>query len=150
MAVRAVLDLNVLIAGVLGIALGRSSPPIIALVAGLEGDYHLLASPRLLDELHTVLQRPRFGLGANLAQRWAELIGSASQLVSTPGRLAILKRDPADNAVLECALHGAAEFLVTGNQRHFQELKSDDSREIVYRGVRVVTPRAFAASALRR
>lgn len=150
MAVRAVLDVNVLVPGILGVGLGRSSPPVTALVAALEGGYQLIASPQLLDELHAVLQRSQFGLGADLAHRWAELIGSAAEVVRTLGRPRALKRDPADNKVLECALQGDAGFLVTGNLRHFDEPKSGERAEIVYHRVRLVTAREFVESKLDR
>lgn len=148
--VRAVLDVNVLVSGLLGLALGRTSPPVRALAAGLEAEYVLVASPRLLDELHGVLLllRPRFGLPVDLAARWADLLATHTHLVRTRGRLRVLARDPTDNEVLECALRGRAGFLVTGNVRHFEELRSGRGAEIVYRGVRVVTPREFVQSAL--
>lgn len=150
MTLRAVLDLNVLVSGVLGLGLGRSSPPVVTLVAALEGAYQLVASPRLLEELHAVLQRSRFALGADLVDRWAGLIGSTAEVVRTSGRLRALQRDPADNEVLECALEGAAPFVVTGNLRHFEELRSGEQTEIVYRSVRVLTPREFVESVLGR
>lgn len=148
MAVRAVLDVNVCVSGILGVGLGRSSPPVRALVGALEGEYVVVASPRLLDELHAVLLRPRLGLGADLAARWADLIAASSHLVRTRGRLRALTRDPSDNEVLECALRGRAGFLVTGNVRHFEELGSGERDEIVYRDVRILTPREFVRSAL--
>ena len=136
--------------GILAVGLGRSSPPVTALVSALEGEYQLIASPQLLDELHAVLQQPQFGLGADLAHRWAELIGRAAEVVRTPGRLHVLKRDPADNYVLKCALQGEAGYLVTGNLRHFDELKSGEGGEVVYHGVRLLTPREFVESVLDR
>ncbi|MGH7545567.1 MAG: PIN domain-containing protein [Gemmatimonadota bacterium] len=148
MAVRAVLDVNVLVSAILGLGLGRTSPPVRALVAGLEGEYVLVASPRRLDELHAVLRRPRFGLAADLAVRWADLVAGSAHLVRTRGRLRVLTRDPSDNEVLECALRGRAGFLVTGNVRHFKELGPAERSVILYRGVRVVTPREFVGSAL--
>ena len=148
MPVRAVLDLNVLISGVLGLGLERASPPVTTLVAALENRFQAVASPRLLEEFAAVLQRPRFGLGADLAHRWADLVGSAAELVSTQGRVRVLTRDPADNEVLECALAGRAEFVVAGNLRHFEELRPRDTGKIVWRGVRVVTPREFVGTAL--
>jgi predicted nucleic acid-binding protein len=42
--------------------------------------------------------------------------------------------DPEDNKVLECALEGRAQFVVTGNIRHFPKH---------YQGIGAVRPREF-------
>ena len=47
----------------------------------------------------------------------------------------ILSRDPADNKFLECALESQADYLITGNTRHFP-LK-------MFHGTRIITPRDF-------
>ena len=46
-----------------------------------------------------------------------------------------LKDDPADNRYLECAVEGAADFLVSGDQL-LLTLSA-------YQGVTILTPRAF-------
>jgi predicted nucleic acid-binding protein len=43
-------------------------------------------------------------------------------------------RDPDDNMVLECALSGRADYVVTGNTRDFPQQ---------FRGIYVVPPRHF-------
>jgi predicted nucleic acid-binding protein len=37
----------------------------------------------------------------------------------TPSRLDQVTSDPADNMFIECADRARADYLVTGNQRHF-------------------------------
>ena len=45
-------------------------------------------------------------------------------------------KDPDDNKVLECALEARADYVVTGNVRHFP---------VRYQDIRVVTPWEFMA-----
>ena len=51
----------------------------------------------------------------------------------------VIKEDPADNRVLECALAGEASYIVTGNA-HLLRLKE-------YRGVVILNPAGFLALA---
>jgi putative PIN family toxin of toxin-antitoxin system len=57
--------------------------------------------------------------------------------IMTPGdlRLDVVRDDPADNRYLECAVEGAADHLVSGDQDLL------DVQE--YGGVRIITPKAF-------
>jgi predicted nucleic acid-binding protein len=59
--IRAVLDVNVLISAFIG---GAEGPPRRLIYAWREGRFSLVVSPVLLDELTTVLGRPKF-------DRWA-------------------------------------------------------------------------------
>ena len=47
----------------------------------------------------------------------------------------ILSRDPSDNKFLECALESQADYLITGNTRHFPLKKFHDTR--------IINPRDF-------
>jgi predicted nucleic acid-binding protein len=55
----------------------------------------------------------------------------------TPGtlNLAIIQEDPADNRYLECAVEGAAAYLVSGD-RLLLSLGT-------YQGIQIVSPRVF-------
>jgi predicted nucleic acid-binding protein len=52
-----------------------------------------------------------------------------------PSRLSPITRDPADNIFFECADAAHADYLVTGNQRHFpkfwKQTKVISSREFL-------------------
>ncbi len=56
-------------------------------------------------------------------------------MVSIPKTLKALPRDPDDNAVLECAIEGNAEFIVTGDT-DLLELKN-------FRGIQIVRASEF-------
>jgi predicted nucleic acid-binding protein len=51
--------------------------------------------------------------------------------------LKVLTRDPSDNAYLACAVEAGADYLVTGNIGHFEEVGN------TYRGVMIISPRTF-------
>lgn len=57
--------------------------------------------------------------------------------IVTPGEITlnVVRNDPADNRYLECAVEGAADYLVSGDQDLL------DLHE--HRGTRVVSPKTF-------
>jgi uncharacterized protein len=80
-----------------------------------------------------VLSRARFGIPPQLTSRSLSLIKRKSIFVE-PKRVANLQVDPADNKFLDCAAEAAADYLVTGNKRHFPR---------TWGGTRVVNAREF-------
>ena len=112
--VRAVVDTNVLVSGVIS----RGAPHQV-LLAWLRGTFHLVASPALYDEIEAVLRRPRIreryltgdAEVAVLMQRFADCIESDHSVT----RLRVEVRDHEDQHVLAAAVDGQAEYLVTGD-----------------------------------
>ena len=93
---------------------------------------------RIFAEYQDVLARPQFRFDpAEVARLLAQIEGDGEEVVAPlaseglPGRLP----DPADEPFLEVAVAAGAEFLVTGNLRHFPAR--------LRHGVAVVSPRAF-------
>jgi len=58
----------------------------------------------------------------------------SSLTVVVPRKTLRISRDDDDNKVMECAIEARADFVVTGNTRHFPARFQD---------VRVITPREF-------
>jgi predicted nucleic acid-binding protein len=56
-----------------------------------------------------------------------------SQIVYPKKKLNIVKKDPSDNKILECALEAKASFVISGD-RHLLEIKE-------YDGIKIVSPR---------
>ena len=142
---RVVLDTNVLISALIAQNRGADSPPLRCFRLVLRREVQLVTSPQMLRELLRALRYPRLRVAGEVADGFTALVASLAEpdgLVSVGGQLAVLRRDPADNVVLETALAGRAGHLVTGNARHFSELWTPKA-EPVFRGVRVVTPRQF-------
>ena len=113
------MDTNVLVAAVRSDA-GASRK---ILEHALDQRYVLLLSVPLMIEYEDVLVRPEH---LNIAKVSAEDIGILLDALAAVGegvRLSFLWRpllkDPEDDMVLETAVNGRADLLVTFNQRHF-------------------------------
>lgn len=131
---RLVLDTNTLIS-----AIGWTGPPRQILIALLERRHALITTPDLLRELSRVLRYPRLqplaahpALPAVLA--W---LHRPEHVVIPEERVRAIPADPADDQVLEAALAGRADAVVSGD-RHLLALRS-------FRGIPILTARAFAA-----
>ena len=75
-------------------------------------------SDAILSEYAVVLARPELKVRRNLRQQLLQLIKNHTRVV-VPSRLSQVTTDPADNVFVECADAARADYLVTGNQRHF-------------------------------
>ena len=110
---RAVLDVNVIVSGVLS----RSGAPAQVLRSWLDGDFEMVVSPSLLDELVRVLRYPKIRnrLSEEDAESLVELISAGAILVDdpeAPGTVA--SRDPADEYLVSLA-RATRSVLVTGD-----------------------------------
>jgi len=127
--VKAVLDTNVIVSALLKPD-GRQA---LLLDLALSGAFTTIVSRDLLKEYEEVLRRPRFALDPRGIAGSLRAIRKAATLVQ-PRRHLHVTGDPDDNLVLECALEGGAEYVVTGNTRDFP-------RE--FQGIQIVPPREF-------
>ena len=75
-------------------------------------------SDAIVSEYAMVLARPELKIRRNLRHQLLQLIKNHTRVVS-PSRLAQVTSDPGDNMFVECADAARADYLVTGNQRHF-------------------------------
>jgi uncharacterized protein len=112
--IRVVLDTNVIVSAHLNTE--GYERHVLDLV--LAGKLQLVASQPILLEYEGVLRRPKFTIAAKLVARSMRRIRSVARIVQ-PSRELSISRDPADNRFLECAEAARAEYLVTGNKRHF-------------------------------
>ena len=112
---NAVVDTNILIRALIK-PRGTVGPVITRL---RNGDYTLVYSTPLLDELIEKLALPRirhkYRLGVNEIEALVALIALRGALV-TPSRRVKVCRDPDDDMVIEAALAGMAEYVVTGDK----------------------------------
>lgn len=145
----AVYDSNVLFAAIYGGRRGRATPPVVAWRAVVEGAVRHATSPRLLEELHRALTAGS-SLGPDLVAAATEFVADASRIVKPATVPDVLRRDPHDNHVLACAAAADAEWLVTGNLKHFEELGEGPGGRPAFQGIGVVSPRDFLAALARR
>jgi putative PIN family toxin of toxin-antitoxin system len=93
------------------------------LIAALRGQCTLVLSVPLVIEYEAVMTRPEHLAAARLAEADVGTLLDAVVSVCAPVRLAFLwrprLRDPDDDMVLEAAINGQADRLVTFNRRHF-------------------------------
>jgi len=75
--------------------------------------------------------RPRFGLDRELVVRYLEHTRASSELVVVRAALAIQLPDPADLKFLEVAVTGLADYLVTGNGKHFVPKRGTHKMQII-------------------
>ena len=111
---RVVLDTNVVVSAHLN-AEGYERH-VLDLV--LAGKLQIAVSAATLEEYEGVLRRPKFGIAPRQVGRVLRLLRTAARMVRPRYRLEVT-RDPADNRFLECAEASNANYLVTGNKRHF-------------------------------
>jgi putative PIN family toxin of toxin-antitoxin system len=114
--IRAVIDTNVPVSGLLA---PRGNEALI-LLAIHQGLVHPCFSEESLDEYAAVLARPKFAflpdeIAAVLAmfRRQGDLFQSTASLAASV--------DPGDTKFLQCAEAAQADYIVTGNKRHFSE-----------------------------
>ena len=75
-------------------------------------------SDLIVSEYAMVLARPELKIRRSMRQQLLQLIKNHTRVV-TPSRVAQVTSDPDDNIFVECADAARADYLVTGNQRHF-------------------------------
>ena len=121
---RVVIDTNVLIS-----ALFWPGKPKQLFNQVRRGKITFLTSEMLLAELKEVLTRvdKPFTLSAEESERVLVAIRNLAEIIE-PHTLVQACRDDADNRILECALDGQADWIVTGDSdlldlKSFQEIK---------------------------
>lgn len=97
----------------------------------LAGKLRLFLSPAILEEYRGVLSRKKFGIDLRRLQTSLDMLTRAGTTVRPKVKLTAAK-DPDDNKFLECAAESGADYLVTGNRRHFPKH---------WKGTRVVNAR---------
>ncbi len=138
MNVRAVLDTNVVVAG-LSSKRGASHA---LLRLGYAGRFAMLASPALWLEYEAVLKRPQIAHMHGLAPQGVDDFLDALAMRVEPVCIRYLWRpqlnDPQDEMVLEAAMNGRADRLVTFNGADF-------AKAMIALPIRLQTPAEFLA-----
>jgi uncharacterized protein len=112
--IRVVLDTNVVVSA----HLQSEGYERHALDLVLAGKLQLAVSEPILAEYAGVLSRPKFAISPKEAAKSLRLIRAAARIVRPQHPLKVTS-DPDDNRFLECAETARADYLVTGNKRHF-------------------------------
>jgi len=126
---KAVLDTNIVVSGLRNP--GGNAGDILKLAAS--GAFRCYVSESILSEYEEVLGRASLGLMQEQVKSFLRLARRKYILVE-PTREIRVTSDPDDNVFLECALEARADYVVTGNLRHFPPRFQD---------IRVIRPRQF-------
>ena len=127
---KIVLDTNVLISGLLN----PDGIPgfIVRLVAS--GYIELIYDYRIISEYVNVMSRPKFHIDPENISDLIEQIKANGLLVS-PLPVSMTMPDEEDLKFLEAAVSSGAQYLVTGNLKHFPAPE--------FKGVKIISPADF-------
>jgi putative PIN family toxin of toxin-antitoxin system len=130
LSLRLVLDTNIIVSA----ALKPDGLQRTVLLLAMARPARLYVSAPILSEYRIVLSRPEFNIRKGLRQQFLQRIENSSYMVF-PSRQIHVTTDPDDSIFLECADAARADYLVTGNPRHFpkfwKQTKIITSREFV-------------------
>jgi uncharacterized protein len=130
---RLVIDTNVLVSAAIKPAGLQRTVFLIA----ISKPARLYVSHPILEEYSEVLARPELRIRKGLRLQLLQLIKNHGHTV-VPTRQLEVTTDRADNIFLECADVARADYLVTGNQKHFPKF---------WKKTKVVTAREFVSLA---
>ena len=127
---RLVIDANVWISAFL---LPTSVPGEVVNLVRINRVQSLLSNA-LIDQVHRSLLK--LGYSEEDAALARAEIRELSEIVEPAIRLAVITAKESDNRVLECAVEGRADVIVTGDRKHLLPLGSHD-------GIPIVAPADF-------
>jgi uncharacterized protein len=127
---RLVVDTNIVISA----ALKPDGLQRAVIVLAITKPARLYISAAIFSEYRDVLSRPEFRIRKGLQQQLLTLIENHARLIRRSRPLQVTS-DPDDNIFLECADAARADYLITGNQKHFprfwKRTKTITSREFI-------------------
>jgi putative PIN family toxin of toxin-antitoxin system len=124
---RVVFDTSVLLSSI-----GWRGKPLEAVDLARQGLVSGLTCTHILNEvaekLTTKLNQPSDVIDEKIAELLTFL-----QVIEISGMLRVVKDDPQDDAIVESAVVGEAQYIVTGDKRHLLPLGS-------FQGILIITP----------
>jgi putative PIN family toxin of toxin-antitoxin system len=126
---KVVIDTNVFISA---FYLPESRPAKVVLLARRKTILNLI-SPQILKEVERIIKKKLLWDNSK-TQSAVRRLKNFSEEVHPQERLAIIADDP-DNRILECAVAGQADFIISG-EHHLLDLEN-------YQGIKIVNPARF-------
>jgi len=131
--VRVVFDTNVVVS-----ACFWRGAPFTCLSLWAKGELAAIISPPLLVEYQETRDELRLSYPNRPMVDWVENLSAAAEMVFPVERATGETPDPFDEMVLECALAGGAEAIVSGDKKHLLRLRT-------FREIPVLSPSEFLA-----
>jgi len=97
-------------------------------------DAEIFTTQDILDETAEVLERD-FEYSKGDAENIIEKILLFAKLIKTKQKIDVVKDDPDDNKVIECAIESSSDYIITYD-KHLLKLKD-------YKGIKIITPEEF-------
>ena len=110
--------------------------PFDCLAAWAQGHCEAVVSPAVLAEYHETMEELRLQYPDRKPVAWADALTESAWLVFPTDRATGATPDRADEMILECALAGEADYIVTGDKRHLLALRE-------FRDIPIVSPAGF-------
>lgn len=129
LSLRLVIDTNVVISA----AIKPAGLQRTVLLLAITKPARWYVSRPVLEEYRDVLARKELNIRKGLQSQLLQLIRKRSDCLSKTRRVEAAL-DPDDNVFLECADAAGADYLVTGNQKHFPKF---------WKKTKVITPGEF-------
>src|SRR5256885_14393535 len=126
---RLVLDTNIIVSA----ALVPRGLQRTVLLLSITKPARLYVSEVILAEYREVIRRPELRIRKGMRYQLLRFLANHAHLVAPASSIQAAK-DPADNIFLECAQAAKADYLVTGNLRHFPRF---------WRQTKIITSREF-------
>jgi len=123
--IEAVYDTNILVSSFLG-----KGPPQKVFDAVLKGKVKLISSPEIIEEFNNVIPRKKFKFTEKQIKQAKSIVLRISNIIEPKEKVNVIKEDPDDNKILECAKAGNVKYIVSGNI-HLLKLKKWSNIKIV-------------------
>jgi len=127
---RVVIDTNVFVSG-----LNFPGRPREVLDLMVKGEIEVMISPFIVRELEDVLKQD-FGWEEKELKEAIRRIRAKAVEVNPKIEVHIIKEKDDDNRILECALEGRAQYIISGDKRHILPLKE-------FKGIKILSPAEF-------
>lgn len=128
---RIVLDTNILIAASLK---GELAGDILDMAAATFL-LTLLTSEEIIQELQDKLLN-KFNWNEDKVNSFVKELRQIAEIVETTEKVSVVSRDPEDNKILECAISGKADLIVTSDQDLIKLKK--------YKGIGIIHPKTLS------
>ena len=95
-----------------------------------DGKIKLILSPYILQEFKEVISRAKFGFSEEQINNAVKQMINICEIIMPLSKIGIIRDDPQDNMILECAETGYADYIVSGDE-HLLSIKE-------YKGIKIL------------
>ena len=127
---KVVIDTNVFVSG-----LTFKGKPREVLDLIWRGDIEACISSFIFKELEETLKKD-FSWDRDQIKHTIEKIKAKTILVQPKNKVSVIKENDDDNRILECAIEGRVQYLISGDRKHLLPLKE-------YQGIKILSPVEF-------